>query len=232
MTTRSLNEIQIDDERIEIVEDYTFLGSRINKDGDCSHEINRRLMLGRQAMINLEKLMKSRDINMNTKKKIVQTMVFPITTYGCESWTIKKQDRRKVDAFELWCWRRVLRVPWTAKRTNQSILDEIKPDISLESSMLKLKLSFFGHIMRKNESLEKEIMLGKIEGKRRRGRQLTDDVENRSEWRSFVYRPFGNFVCQTQIQIVWVPSMSRSLMMDVCVRCYDGSTFLIVGSVP
>ena len=149
MTTRSLNEIQIDDERIEIVEDYTFLGSRINKDGDCSHEINRRLMLGRQAMINLEKLMKSRDINMNTKKKIVQTMVFPITTYGCESWTMKKQDRRKIDAFELWCWRRVLRVPWTAKRTNQSILDEIKPDISLESSMLKLKLSFLGHIMRK-----------------------------------------------------------------------------------
>ena len=169
MTTGSLKEFKIDDEQIEIVEDFIFLGSRINSDGNCSPEINRRLMLGRQAMINLDKLMKSRDINLNTKKRIVHAMVFPITTYGCESWTMKKHDRRKVDAFELWCWRRVLRVPWTAKRTNRLIIDEIKTDVSLESSMLKLKLLLFGHIMRKNDSLEKTIMLGKIEGKRRRG---------------------------------------------------------------
>lgn len=206
MTTGSLKEFKVDDEQIEIVEYFIFLGSRINSDGNCSPEINRRLMLGRHAMINLDKLMKSRDINLNTKKRLVQAMVFPITTYGCESWTMKKHDRRKVDAFELWCWRRALRVPWTAKRTNRSVLDEIKADLSLESSMLKLKLSFFGHIMRKNDSLEKTIMLGKIEGKRRRGRertiwtdsiteetqltlqQLKDAVEDRSEWRGFVYR--------------------------------------------
>ena len=140
------------------------------QDGDCSHEIKRRLLLRRKAMTNLDSILKSRDITLMTKVHLVKAMVFPVVMYGCESWTLKKAERRRIDAFELWCWRRLLRVPWTARRSNQSILKEISPECSLEGLMLKLKLQYFGHLMRTADSLEKSLMLGKIEG-RRRGHQ-------------------------------------------------------------
>ena len=148
-----------------------FLGSKITADGDCSHEIKRRLLLGRKAMTNLDCILKSRDITLPTKVHLVKAMVFPVIMYGCESWTIKKAECPRIDAFELWCWRRLLRVPWTAKRSNQSLLKEIGPEYSLEGLMLKLKLQYFGYLMRRTESLEKTLMLGKIEGGRRRGWQ-------------------------------------------------------------
>ena len=151
--------------------DFIFGGSKITADGDCSHEIKRRLLLGRKVMTNLDSIFKSRDITLPTKVHLVKAMVFPVVMYGCESWTVKKAERRRIDAFELWCWRRLLRVPWTARRSNQSILKEISPGISLEGMMLKLKLQYFGHLMRRVDSLEKTLMLGKIEGRRRRGQQ-------------------------------------------------------------
>ena len=138
--------------------------------GDCSHEIKRRLLLGRKVMTNLDSILKSRDITFSTKVRLVKAMVFPVVMYGCESWTIKAEHRR-IDAFELWCWRRLLRVPWTARRSNQSILKEISPEYSLEELLLKLKLQYFGHLMRRVDSLEKTLILRKIEGRRRRGRQ-------------------------------------------------------------
>ena len=150
--------------------DFIFLGSKITADGDCSHEIKRRLLLGRKAMTNLDSILKSRDITLPTKVHlIVKTMVLPVVMYGCESWIIKKAEHRRIDAFELWCWRRLLRVPWTARRSNQSILKEISPKYSMEGLMLKLKLQYSGHLMRRADSLEKMLMLGKIEGRRRRG---------------------------------------------------------------
>uniref|UniRef100_A0A4W2GBS2 RNA-directed DNA polymerase n=1 Tax=Bos indicus x Bos taurus TaxID=30522 RepID=A0A4W2GBS2_BOBOX len=155
----------------ETVSDFIFLGSKITADGDCSHEIKRCLLLGRKVMTNLDSIFKSRDITLPTKVRLVKAMVFPVVMYGCESWTVKKAERRRIDAFELWCWRRLLRVPWTARRSNQSILKEISPGISLEGMMLKLKLQYFGHLMRRVDSLEKTLMLGGIGGKRRRGRQ-------------------------------------------------------------
>ena len=159
---------QIDGETVETVTDY-FGGSKITADGDCSHEIKRRLLLGRKVMTNLDSLLKSRDITLPTKVHLVKAMVFPVVMYGCESWTIKKAECRRIDAFELWCWRRLLRVPWTARRSNQSILKEISPRCSLEGLMLKLKLQYFGHLMRRADSFEKTLLLGKIEGMRRRG---------------------------------------------------------------
>ena len=146
-----------------------FLGSKITADGDCSHEIKRHLLLGRKAMTNLDRILKSRDITLPTKVHLVKAMVFPVVTYGCESWTIKKAECRRIDAFELWCWRRLFRVPWTARRSTQSIRKEISPGISLEGMMLKLKLQYFGHLMRRTDSFEKTLMLGKIEGGMRRG---------------------------------------------------------------
>ena len=146
-------------------------GSKITADGDCSHEIKRRLLLGRKVMTNIDSILKSRDITLPTKVCLVKAMVFPVVMFGCESWTIKKAEHRRTDAFELWCWRRLLRVPWTARRSNQSILKEISPDYSLECLMLKLKLQYFGHLTRRTESLEKTLMLGKIEGRRTRGWQ-------------------------------------------------------------
>ena len=143
-------------------------GSKITADGDCSHEIKRHLLLGRNAMTNLDSILKSRDITLPTKVCLVKAMVFPVVRYGCESWTIKKAERRRIDAFELWCWRRLLRVPWTARRSNQSILREISPEYSLEGLMLKLKLQYFGHLMQRTDSLERTLRLGKIEGRRRR----------------------------------------------------------------
>ena len=146
-----------------------FLGSKITAEGDCSHEIKRHLLLGRKVMTNLDSILKSRDITLPTKVCLVKAMIFPVVMYRCESWTVKKAEGRRIDAFELWCWRRFLRVPWTARRSNQSILKEISPGCSLEGLMLKLKLQYFGHLMRRADSLERTLMLGKIEGQRRRG---------------------------------------------------------------
>ena len=153
------------------VSDFIFLGSKITADGDCSHEIKRCLVLGRKVMTNQDRILKSRDITLPTKVRLVQAMVSPVVMYGCESWTVKKAEHWKMDAFELWCWRRLLRVPWTARRSNQSILKEISPGCSLEGLMLKLKLQYFGHLMRRVDSLEKTLMLGGVGGRRRRGRQ-------------------------------------------------------------
>ena len=162
---------QIGRETVETVADFIFLGSKITADGDCSHEIKGHLLLGRKVMTNLDSILKSRDITLSTKVRLVKAMVFPVVTYGCESWTVKKAECRRIDAFELWCWRRLLRVSWTARRANQSILKEISPEYSLEGLMLKLKLQYFGHLMRRFDSFEKTLMLGKVEGRRRRGRQ-------------------------------------------------------------
>ena len=148
---------------METVRDFIFLGSKISADGDCSHEIKRYLLLVRKAMTNLNSILKSRDFTLPTKLYIVKSMIFLVVMYGYESWTIKKTEHRRIDAFELWCWRRLLKVPWTARRSNQSILKEIRPEYSLEGLMLKLKLQYFGHLMRRTDSLEKTLMLGKIE---------------------------------------------------------------------
>ena len=156
---------------VETVSDFIFGGSRITADGDCSHEIKRCLLLGRKVMTSLDSILKSRDITLPTKVRLVKAMVFPVVTYGCESWTMKKAEHRRTDAFELWCWRRLLRVPWTARKSKQSILKEISPGCSLEGLMLKLKLQYFGHLIRRADSLEKTLMLGKIEGRRRKGGQ-------------------------------------------------------------
>ena len=168
----------------ETVSDFVFLGSKITADGDCSHDIQRRLLLGRKVMTNLGFMLKSRDITLPTKVHLVKATVFPVVMYGCETWTMKKAECQRIDAFELWCWRRLLRVPWTARRSNQSILKEISPGCSLEGLMLKLKLQYFGHIMQRVDSLEKTLMLGGIEGRRKRGRQrmrwldgITDSME-------------------------------------------------------
>ena len=162
---------QIDGETVKIVADFIFGSSKITADGDCSHEIKRHLLLGRKAMTNLDSILKSRDIALTTKTHLVKAIVFPVVMYGCESWTVKKAERQRIDAFELWCWRRLLRVPWTARRSNQSILKEISPEYSLEGLMLKLKRQYFDHLMQRANSREKALMLGKIEGGRRRAGQ-------------------------------------------------------------
>ena len=164
---------QIDGETTETVTDFITLGSKITADGDCSHEIKRHLHLGRKTMRNLDSMLKSRDITLSTKVHIIKAMVFAVVMDGCESWTIKKAERWRIDAFELWCWRRLLRVPWTARRSNQSTLTEINSEYSLEGLMLKLKLQYFGHLKGRADSLEKSLMLGKTEGRRRRGQQST-----------------------------------------------------------
>ena len=171
MASGPITSWEIDGETVETVSDFLLLGSKITADGDCSHEIKRRLLLGRKVMTNQDSIFKSRDITLPTNVLLVKAMVFPVVMYGCENWTIKKAERRRIDAFELSCWRRLLRVPWTARRSNQSILKEISSGISLEGMMLKLKLQYFGHLMRRVDSLEKTLMLGGIGGRRRRGRQ-------------------------------------------------------------
>ena len=160
---------EIDGETVETVSDFVFLGSKITADGDCSHEIKRCLLLGRKVMTNLDSIFKSRDITLPTKVRLVKAMVFPMVMYGCENWAVKKAECPRIDAFKLWCWRRLLRVPCTARRSNQSILKEISPGISLEGMMLKLKLQYCGHLMRRVDSMEKTLMLGEIGGRRRRG---------------------------------------------------------------
>ena len=158
----------------ETVTDFIFLGSKITADGDCSPEITRSLLLGREVMTNLDSILKSRDVTLPTKVRLVKATVFPVVMYGCENWTIKKAEHQSIDAFELWCWRRLLRVSWTARRSNQSILKEISPEYSMEGLMLKLKLQYFGHLMWRAESLEKILMLGKIEDRRRRDNRVWD----------------------------------------------------------
>ena len=171
MASGPITSWEIDGETVETVSDFILGGFKITADGDCSHEIKRCLLLGRKVMTNLDSILKSRDITLPTKVCLVKAMVFPLVMYGCESWTVKKAEPLRIDAFELWCWRRLLRVPWTARRSSQSILKEISPECSLEGLMLKLKLQYFGHLMRRVDSLEKTVMLGGIVGRRRRGRQ-------------------------------------------------------------
>ena len=170
MASGPITSWQIDGETVETVSDFIFLGSKITAAGDCSHEIKRRLLLGRKVMTNLDSIFKSRDIALPTKIHPVKAIVFPVVMYGCERWTVKKAERQRIDAFELWCWRRLLRVPWTARRSNQSILKEIGPRCSLEGMMLKLKLQYSGHLMQRVDSLEKTLMLGRIGGRKSRGR--------------------------------------------------------------
>ena len=171
MASNPITSWEIDGETAETVADFIFLGSKITADGDCSHEIKRRLLLGRKVMTNLDSMFKSRDITLPTKVRLVKAMVFPVVMYGCECWTLKKAEHWRTDAFEPWCWIRLLRVPWTARRSHQSILKEISPGISLEGMMLKLKLQYFGYLMQRVDSLEKTLMLGGIEGRRGRGWQ-------------------------------------------------------------
>ena len=172
---------QIGGETMETVTDFILGGSKITVDDACSHEIKRCLLLGRKVMINLESILKSRDITLPSKVRLVKAMVFPVVMYECESWTIKKAEHQRIDAFQLWCWRRLLRVPWTARRSDQSILKEIIPKYSLEGLMLKVKLQYFGHLSQRTDLFEKTLMLRKIEGSRRRGQQRMgwlDDITN------------------------------------------------------
>ena len=172
MASGPITSWQIDGATVETVTDFIFLSSKITADGDCSHEIKRCLLLGWKVMTNLDSLLKSRDITLPTKVRLVKALVFPVVMCGYESWTIKKAEHRRIDAFELWCWRRLLRVPWTARRSNRFWISlEISPEYSLEGLMLKLKVQYFGHLMWRTDSFEKTLMLGKIEGRRRRGQQ-------------------------------------------------------------
>ena len=186
MASSLITSWQIDGETVGTVTDFIFLGSKITADGDCSHEIKRRLLLGRKVMTSLDSIFKSRDVTLPTKVRLVKAMVFPVVIYGCESWTIKKAERRRIDAFELWCWRRLLRVPWSARRSNQSILKKISPGCSLEGLMLKLKLQYFGRLMWRADSFEKILMLENIEG-RRRGTTENEMVgwHHRPNWHKF-----------------------------------------------
>ena len=191
MASGPITSWQVDGKTVETVADFIFLGSKLTADGDCSHEIKRRLLLVRKVMTNLDSILKSRDITLSTKVCLVKAMVFPVVMYGCESWTIKKVECWRSDAFELWCLERLLRVPWTARRSNQSLLKAISPGCSLEGLMLKLILQYFGHLMWRADSFEETLMLGKIEGRRRRGRQ-------RMRWLDGITNSMDISLCELQ----------------------------------
>ena len=180
MASGPITSWDIEGGKVEVVTDFLFLGSKITADGDCSHEVRRLLLLGRKVMTNLDSVLKSRDITLPTKVCIVKAMVFSVVRYSCENWTVKKAEHQRIDAFKLWCWKRLLKVPWTVRRANQSILREINPEYSLEGLMLKLQ--YFGHLIRTADLLAKFLMLGKIEGRRRRGRQRTRRVAGWHHW--------------------------------------------------
>ena len=233
---------QIDGETVETSGWLYFLDSKTTANGDCSHEIKRHLLLGRKAVTNIDSILKSRDITLPIKGHLVKAVVFPVVMNGCESWTIKKAECRRIDTFERWCWRRLLRVPWSARRSNQSILKAISPEYSLEGLMLKLKLQYFGHLMWRTDSLEKTLMLGKIEGRRRRGWQrmrrlvgITDSTDvsmsklwelvmGREAWYAAVHRLIKS---RTQLSdwtewasyLVWSLTRSRDLTLVLC--CYS-----------
>ena len=191
---------------METVTEFIFLGSKITEDGDWSHEIKRRLLLGRKAVTNLDSILKSRDITLPTKVRIVKAMCFSVIVYECESWTLKKAEQRRIDAFELWCWRRLLRVPWIARSSNQSILEEIHPNYSWEGLMLRLKLQNFGHLMQRADSLEKTLMLGKIEGRRSRGQQKRGWLDSITDIR---LNRFDVGITDIFTQQTWVWASSR-----------------------
>ena len=210
MASRPLTSWLTDGETMETVRDFIFLGSKITADGDCSHEIKRRLLFGRKAMTNLDSILKSRDITLLTKVHLVKTMDFPVVMCGCESWTIKKAEHQRIDAFELWCWRRLLRVPWTAKRSNQSVLKEISPEYSLEGLMLKLQLQYFCYLLRRTDSFEKTLILGKMDGSRRREQQRMRWLDGNSDLMDMNLSKLWELLMDSKVWCASVHGITRS----------------------